>query len=260
MNASSRTDTISTKKGRKTTMNINLRTALGVAALALVSFVPAHAQTAVEFASVTGGGTPPTFVYTGGAGGGLTLTAGNFDAQLDVPKVATLINNPAVITFTGLQNLGAASTASLGVGTFFDQALTGGMFTVSDATTSQLLLSGTFSGADLSGTVGSSQAGVNTNFKNVAYTGGSYATAAGITLNGTPKDSFNFSLINTNPNLSVSNGTLSSFNSAGNGQFTGETLPSTVPEPATVVPFLFGGFGLLALAIRKTRKAASIPA
>lgn len=241
-------------------MKINMLATLGVAGLALVGFVPAHAQTAQEFASVTGGGTPPTFTYTGGAGGGLTLTPGNFDAQLDVPKVATLINNPAVVTFTGLQNLGAASTAPLGGGTFFDQVLTGGMFTVSDATTNQLLLSGSFSGAELSGAVGSSQAGVNTNFRDVAYTGGSYATAAGITLNGTPKDAFNFSLINTSMNLSVNNGVLSSFNSAGNGQFTGETLPAAVPEPATVVPFLFGGLGLLALAVRRTRKAASITA
>jgi hypothetical protein len=237
-----------------------LATALGVATLALLGLAPAQAQTAEEFASVTGGGNPPTFIYTGGAGGGLTLTSGNFDAQLDVPKVATQINNPAIVTFTGLQNLGAASTIPLGGITFFDQTLTGGMFTVTDAATNQLLLSGTFAGADLTGAVGSSQAGVNTDFKNVAYTGGSYASAAGITLNGTPKDSFNFSLINTTPNLSVSSGVLSSFTSAGNGQFTGEVPPAAVPEPATVVPFLFGGLGLLALAVRKTRKAAGVPA
>ncbi len=242
-------------------MKINiLATALGVATLASLGLAPAQAQTPIEFASVNGGGTPPTFVYTGGAGGGLTLTPGNFDAQLDFPKVGTLVNNPAIVTFTGLSNTGATSVGTLGTNTYFDQALTGGTFSVTDAATSNLLLSGTFTGAQLSGAVGSTLAGVATNFEGVAYTGGSYATASGVTLNGTPVDTFNFQLINTNPSLSVTDGVLGSFNSAGSGQFTGETLPAAVPEPATVVPFLFGGLGLLALAVRKTRKAASLTA
>ena len=45
---------------------------------------------------------------------------------------------------------------------------------------------------------------------------------------------------------------------AANVSFTPAASP--VPEMGTVVPFLFGGLGLLALAVRKTRKAASVTA
>lgn len=249
------------QKEIKSTMKINLlAAAFGVAAFASAGLASVQAQAPIEFTSVTGGGAPPTFIYTGGPGGGLTLTPGNFDASLDVPSVGTQISNPATILFTGLNNVGSTSTATIGASTFFNQALSGGGFSVIDGATNQLLLSGTFSGAELSGAEGSTLAGVATNFNGVSYTGGLYASDANITLNGTPVDTFNFQLINSKPNLTVTNNVLGSFNSAGSGQFTGTQEVPAVPEPATVVPFLFGGLGLLALAVRKTRKSASITA
>ncbi len=247
------------QKEIKTTMKISmLAAAFGVAAFASAGLTSVHAQAPIEFTSVTGGGAPPTFIYTGGSGGGLTLTPGNFDASLDVPSVGTQISNPATILFTGLNNVGSTSTATIGGNTFFNQALSGGGFSILDG--SQVLLSGTFTGASLSGAEGSTLAGVATNFSGVSYTGGLYASEANITLNGTPVDTFNFQLINSKPSLTVTDGALASFNSAGSGQFTGTQEVPAVPEPATVVPFLVGGLGLLALAVRKTRKSASITA
>ncbi|MGI4788618.1 MAG: hypothetical protein ACRYFS_07185 [Janthinobacterium lividum] len=238
----------------------NFAAASGVAALALIALAPVHAQTVEQFASVNGGGTPPSFIYTSGAGGGLTLTQVNFDASLDVPTVGTQINNPATVTFTGLSNSGSTTAVALGTHTIFDQELTGGQFTIVDTATSQLLLSGAFTGADLTGTLGTSLAGVATNFNNVTYTGGLYATDANIQLGATPADTFNFQLINTNPKLSVTDGALDSFASAGSGQFTGVTAVTTVPEPATFVPFAIGGLALLGLIARKTRRTSSISA
>lgn len=250
------TSRMTNKKELNTTMRTSMfAAALSVAALVSTGFAPVQAQTPIEFTSITGGGTPPTFIYTGGPGGGLTLTPGNFDASLDVPVVGTQVSNPATVLFTGLSNVGSTSTAMLGGRTLFDQALSGGGFSILDG--SQVLLSGTFTGAQLTGTEGSTLANVATNFEGVSYTGGLYASDSNIILNGTPVDTFNFQLINSKPSLTVTNGVLNSFKSAGSGQFTGTQAAPAVPEPATVVPFLFGGLGLLALAVRKARKAAS---
>ena len=252
--------TIFLNKGPQSYMKTNnIAAALGVAALALCAMTSAQAQTAEQFTSVTGGN--GTFAYAGGVGGGLQLSSSGFYASLDVPVAGTLINNPATVLFTGLGNVGnTVVTTDAHGNTTFDQTLTGGMFTISDGKTNQTLLQGTFTGADLTGVPGSTQAGVATNFFGVDYTGGLYATDAGIALGPQTADTFNFSLINTKPALNVSNGTLQSFTSAGNGQFTGITGVTAVPEPATAVPFVIGGLALLGLIARKTRRSSGASA
>ena len=260
MNINNITRTIYINKGPKTHMKINnLAAALGVAALALVALVPAQAQSIEQFASVTGGN--GTFTYTGGAGGGLAMAPTGFYASLDVPSAGTLINNPATVLFTGLSNVGTTAESTANGVTTFDQRLTGGNFTLTDGKSGTVLLTGAFQGADLTGVPGTSQAGVSTNFFGVSYSGGLYASSSGILLGPQTEDSFNFSLIGAKPNLNVSGNTLQSFTSAGNGQFTGIT-PSvtTVPEPASVIPFAIGGLALLGLIARKTRRVSGTAA
>ena len=238
-------------------MNIKkiINSALTIMGLALVA-AGAQAQTTEEFASVTGGNN--TFIYTGRTAsvtGGLTMTPSGFYASLDVPKAGSQTNNPATVVFTGLANNGNTNTfvPFLGAPQQFSQSLTGGGFNIYDGTTTsgQLLLSGNFAGATLSGTLGTNASTVDTNFLNVAYTGGLYANTAGISLNTVFGNSFNFSLLNVTPKTSVSSGNLNNFQSAGNGQFTGV---APAPEPATLVPFALGGLGLLGLIVRKTRR------
>jgi hypothetical protein len=257
MNINSRKNLTYSKKEPQSHMKINtLATTLGVAALAFAAFVPAQAQTSEQFTSITGG--TGTFTYTSGIGGGLQLSPAGFYATLDVPVAGTLYNNPATVMFTGLGNNGGTTETTDAHGnTSFDQSLKGGNFTITDGT-SQVLLAGTFAGADLTGTPGSTQASVATNFFGVDYTGGLYLSTAGLATGPQTADTFNFSLINTKPSLSVTNGALDSFTSAGNGQFTGITAATPVPEAATVVPFAMGGLALLFLAARKSRRNSSV--
>ena len=254
--------TIHKRRGVKTTMNIKkiINSALTIMGLALVA---AGAQAQTEFTSITGGNN--SFTYTSGAGNGLVLTSpAGFYATLDIPTPGTQFNNPATVIFTpgSLVNSGITTTTTSGGQMSFTQGLTGGGFTIynGSGTSGTVLLTGTFQGANLTGVVNSIQAGVDTNFMNVAYTGGSYLSAAGMLTGSQPGDKFNFSLIPVTPALGVTGNTLNSFSSAGNGQFTGVLRPATVPEPASIIPFALGGLGLLGLIARKTRRTGGAAA
>ena len=227
---------------------MNIRKAIsafvGMLAVAVTANSAAQAAGPAQFASVTGGN--GTFTYTSGAAGGLTLGA-PFYASLDLPSAGSVVNNPALVSFSGLANSGTVTTAMLGGNTLFQQQLTGGAFNITNAAGTTVLLSGTFSAADLSGTIGTNQAGVDTNFFNVVYTGGLYASLANAALGVNAADKFNFSLINVTPALSQSGSYINSFTSAGNGQFTGFIL---TPEPGTWAAFAFTGFGVMGLVLR----------
>ena len=64
------------------------------------------------------------------------------------------------------------------------------------------------------------------------------------------------------PVVSVNgSGYFNSFTAGGTGTFSATTpATTTTPEPATVVPFILGGLGLMTLIVRKNRKASSVTA
>lgn len=230
-------------------MKNNITAMLGMASLAL-AIGSAQAASPVTFSSVAGG--DQSFTYTGGPGGGLSASGGSgFTATYDLPAGTTVPYDNSSLTFTGLSNVGTTSTS----GSLFDQILSAGTFNIVNGTTT--LLSGSFTGADLMGKTGAStkSASLNTDLYNVTYTGGKFFTDSGVSKID-PNNSLSFSFLNIPNGLSVSNGSLNSFTASGSGQFQGDVAASTVPEPATIVPFVLGGLALLGLVVRKTRRVS----
>lgn len=227
-----------------------------IAAGTALAAVPSQAQgTQTAFASITGitagtSNSSSVFTYTPGTTGGFSITSGAlFSAQfLGAPYSTTA---PVNVTFTGLNNVGTLLPGTTG----FTQELSGGSFNVVSGGTS--LLNGTFGGGNLlGGTPGSTTSALTNTLTNVIFTGGTYFNQSGLYNPG----SFSISLQGVAPPISANGSYFNGFQSAGTGSFTASSLPPAVPEPATIVPFLVGGLGLLALAVRKTRKAASITA
>ena len=225
-----------------------------IAAGTALAAVPSQAQQEV-FASVTGISTATTdattvFTYTPGVSGGFSISPNAvFSAQyLGFPGAFA---NPVTFSLTGLNNVGTVLAGPSG----FTQELSGGTFDVESNGTS--LLNGTFGGGNLlGGTTGSTTSALTNNLTNVTFTGGTYFTQSGLYNPG----AFSISLQGVAPPISVGNSYFNGFQSGGTGNFTASRTPAPTPEPAAVVPFIFGGLGLLALAVRKTRKAASITA
>lgn len=225
-------------------MNIKkaITSLLGIAVLAMVGVGAASAQTPTSFSGVLNG-YGNVFSYSGATGFGTTPGA-TFTAQ-----DAFTTNPLSTLTFTGLANDGVLTTNNMGQ---YTQALTGGTFLLASSGGSTLL-SGTFGGGNLLvGTLGSDAGTVRNTLVNVVYTGGSYFTASGLINPG----SFAFSMTGINPVLSVTNGRFDDFTASGSGTFSASRPSSVVPEPATVVPFVLGGLGLLGLAVRKSRRTS----
>ncbi len=228
-------------------------TVLLIASGMSLAAVPSQAQSAqpTTFASITGAGTgiSNVFTYTPGTTGGFSITPGaQFIASF--PSTFTT-DSPATVVFTGLNNVGTVT----GGPSNYSQTLSGGSFNVEAGGTT--LLSGTFDGGNLlDGTTGSNTPTIKNTLTNVVYTGGTYFNQSGLFNPG----SFSISMTSAFPALGVSGGYFNGFTAGGTGTFQASPTPAPVPEPATAVPFLFGGLGLLVLAIRKTRKAASTTA
>jgi len=227
-------------------MNItkSIMATLGTAAIAAAAIGSASASGPVTFASLVGGDNTITY-----GGGGLAFSGGPiFTAAYDLPQGSspTPYNNTTVV-FTGLKNSGATAVA----GNLFDQSLTGGTFDISQG--NKVLLTGNFTGADLTGLLGSGSksAFVSSDLHNVTYTGGLFQTLSGIGASS-PSNAFSLSFLNIPNGLSVTNGHLNGFTASGSGQFQAP-VPPAVPEPASVVPFALGGLGLLGLIVRKKR-------
>ncbi len=224
-----------------------------IAAGTAFAAAPSQAQSGqpVTFASITGAGAgiSSVFTYTPGVTGGFSITPG---AQFIASFPSTFTTNaPATVVFTGLNNVGTVT----GGPSSYSQALSGGTFSVTAGGVN--LLSGMFDGGNLlDGTIGSFTPTLRNTLTNVTYTGGTYFTQSGLYNPG----AFNISMASAVPALGVSGGYFNGFTAGGTGVFQASNAPAAVPEPATVVPFLFGGLGLLALAVRKKRKAASITA
>ena len=239
-------------------MNINKAIApiLASIALGVVAMVPSIAAptpgTQATFASATGDGTvlqqSVVFTYTGGASGKFTTTSGATFAGLSSPA----FNPGSTLTFTGFSVSGLA-TGNGSTTNPYTQGLGAGTFSLTNA--SNTLLSGTFTGGNiLTVASGSTTSSITNTVNNVTYTGGSYFTNSGLLNPG----SFSISMTSVSPSPVIGeDGYLSQFTAGGTGTFSA-TLPSTtVPEPATVAPFIMGGLGLMGLAFRarKTRRS-----
>lgn len=239
-------------------MNIKLAltSLFSLAVLAAAGLGTASAQAAgnqTTFASVTGAGASNSnaFTYTGASGFSITPGA-TFTAQLLSSPPGQF---PTTLSFTGLNNVGGLSTNGLGQ---YTQALSGGGFTLTANGGSDLLLSGTFEGGNLLvATLGSDTSSLRNTLTNVVYTGGSYFTASGLSNPG----AFSLSMTSVKPTIGITNGHFNDFTAGGTGTFSATTPASSpVPEPATVVPFLLGGLGLLGLAARKARRTGGATA
>ncbi len=182
------------------------------------------------------------------APGGDTLQVSYADGFF-APKVGAATPNTTVsFKATG------GSTTDMGGGNFLE-SFTGGSFSVFNGATD--LLSGTFSTSSFFGTVGAVSGGLNAN--GVTFDAASTALPAGFSLlNGSV--SLTFNTINNGVGYTLTGGKLNDFTASDSGTYSARKLPAAVPEPATVVPFMLGGLGLLTLAVRKSRRSASVTA
>ncbi len=235
-------------------MNIKkaITSLLSIAVLAMVGVGAASAQAANDqktFASVTGAGDFDSncFTYTGASGFSITPGATFTSQYLKMPPGQF----PTTLSFVGLSNVGALSTNGMGQ---YTQALTGGSFMLTANSGTDLLLSGTFDGGNLLvATTGSDTSSLRNTLTNVVYTGGSYFTASGLSNPG----AFSLSMTSVHPTIGITDGHFNDFVAGGTGTFSATTpASSVVPEPATVVPFVLGGLGLLGLAVRKSRRTS----
>lgn len=239
-------------------INFN-KTILGLAGAASLLAAASSAAMAqqITFASASGSGSPAAqsvvFTYSGGPNGQFTTNPSAIFLAGSYPST----DPGASLTFTGFTTTGMAT----GAGTAIDpykQELSSGTFLLKSATGTDLL-SGSFGSGDIltAALPGATTSSITNQVNNVVYDStSSYFAASGLDNPG----SFSLQMTSFAPQPSLTNGYLNSFTAGGGATFSAQTIPSAVPEPATVVPFLFGGLGLLALAVRKTRKAASITA
>lgn len=218
------------------------------AGLAVIAATGASAQQ-LTFASATGTGNPAAqsvvFTYTGGANGQFKTTPGALFSTTSYP-----FSDPTTtLAFTGF----SASAPVLGTGTTsspYQQPLSGGTFTLTGSGGADLL-DGTFTDGNLLSVISSGTTASITNSVNgVTYTGGSYFNSSGLFNPG----SFSISMTSVAPAPTVVNGYLSAFQAGGTSTFSASKTLAPVPEPATTVPFVLGGLGLLALAVRKSRR------
>ena len=239
-------------KGQKTHMKLN-KTALGIVGAAAITAMAATGASAQQqtFASASGfgGDTSTVFTYTGGQFGQFTTTAG----ATFLASSGSNVNANTIMTFSGFQ----ASAPVTGTGSSSDpykQVLGGGTFSLKSGTLD--LLDGSFTGGNLLSAFSSgSTASITNSVNGVTYTGGSYFASSGLLNPG----SFSVSMTSVSPAPSVSNGYLNGFTAGGTSTFSA-TKATTVPEPASVVPFLLGGLGLMALIVRKNRKTSGVTA
>lgn len=234
------------------------KTVLGILGAAGITAMVASGASAQQatFASATGSGSisaqSTVFTYSGGPNGVFRTSPGALFTGLSGGGV-----NTAVMTFTGFQ----ASQMATGTGSIndpFQQILGGGTFNLKDSTTGADLLDGSFTGGNLLSAIAtsSSTASITETANGVTYTGGSYFLNSGLANPG----AFSVSMTSVAPSPTITNGYLDAFTAGGTSTFSASRQPTTVPEPATVVPFLLGGLGLMALIVRKNRRASGVTA
>ncbi len=222
-------------------LNNTLSGVIAAAALAAVSSTAAIAGPSTVLASSTGS-TSPNVTYTSGSS-----FTGTDPATVYIDRTTNSVLVPTPFTLNA-GTAGSFVTASTGDTQNF---ISGGSFSYGTAGS---VLAGTFATSTLT------QTGVNTFAfvaNDVVFTGGSH-------LDGFSTGSLQLEAIDAAPisGTSFVNAGGTGFNSftATDGVTIDGVKATTVPEPASVVPFLLGGLGLMALIVRKNRKASGVTA
>lgn len=219
--------------------------ALGALALGATLTAPSRAQQQT-FAGVNALGNGYAYSSTTGFSvpGPLFFSVQSFPAAAASAQLAT-------VTFTGLTNNGYVTNTT---GSTYAQNLDGGTFVVTAASPGgayaqgTVLLEGSFSSAVLSGSIGSTTGGIQTQFNNVTYgganNGGVYFTSSGLFSPG----AFSIGLTSITPALSLVGSPggqrFSDFVASGAGTFSAATV---APEPGMVSFASLSGLSLLGL-------------
>ena len=219
-------------------MNIKNAITMAVSALTVLT---ASAAMADKIGSVSTA-TPQSVVFTSSGSGG---TTDSLSVTYADGTWSPSVGHGGPTTFKPVKfNLSAlgGSSSSLGGGNLLE-SFTGGTFSIADGTTNYL--SGTFTGGTL--TTFNNSLGVTSATYNLASTSlGADGPIGAFSLE------YNF---DPGQGYVTTGGYLHSFTASDSATFNG--VAPTVPEPATVAPFIMGGLGLMGLAFRarKTRRS-----
>lgn len=224
------------------------------------TFSPISSVRNFRFGNTGGGPTRPNdanyySIATGGA-----RDPGSVDVRFSflVPQLDEVQNVRAVFTLGGSVDRGSRTTGT----TSFTQSGLGGAFSFVSAEAFTIngrsfaaganLLSGSFSGGELTGQFGGSSGGIN------ASTGGGDTvtfTSDFLNFSNTVSRDLGITLTAVTPNFRPgSNGVLNSFRASAGGQFSSDPAPliNAVPEPGTWA-MLIAGFGLVGATARRRR-------
>jgi len=229
MKTNNTTNTFSTHKGPKSTMKINAT---------LLSLVAATAF------------------------GVMAVSAAHADINPVSPGIPTItqdLNDP-FSTFS--YPIVLTSTETLISGNYFTMFDVNGLVSGSEMAPTGFTASEALVGPVATGSFSSSPTTDNPNILNVTY------TYSGPTVVGNPTALGNFSFKSIYSTATTRNAFSAVAEDTGSGtlnsnatSYIGPTASATtVPEPATVVPFLLGGLGLMALIVRKNRRASDVTA
>lgn len=230
MKTNNTNNTFSTYKGPKATMKIN--------------------ATILSLAAAT-------------AFGAMAVSAAHADINPVAPGIPTITGTGPYTYTYGVE---LSSTETLVSGNFFTMFDVNGLISGSEVAPAGFTASENFTGPNAQGDFNSAPAAIDSaSILNVTY------TYSGPTVAGNPNAPTglgNFSFQSIYPVAStresftaVAELSGTSVLNANGTSYVGPTVSATtVPEPATVVPFLLGGLGLMALIVRKNRKASSVTA
>lgn len=202
-----------------------------------------------------------TSLFAASALSAIALGAANADinpAQPGAPASITPVANGYAYTYTAVLN----STQTLVKGSYFTFFDVAGL--VSDSETfgaADYTASEAFLGPIATGSFSTSPTTDNPTLKNVTFTYNGANTIVGqpttlglfgfTSIYGTASTVASFSAVAQKTGTNILNSNATTYDAP---------TATAVPEPATVVPFVLGGLGLLVLAARKTRRAGSATA
>lgn len=234
-------------------MNIRawLTAAAGAVVLLGMTVGSAHAAGLTAIAVLGGDDSTDNVFYTPGPSGGLTI---DNNTEFLQGKLGQGYDGDVTASFTNMTNGSYVYNAN---GTFDQQLNPNGAissFVVTDNTNNTVLLSGTFGGADLTGTNASSSGNVNLELNDVTYTGGTFFPAGYSPTNG----SLSVEFTSTAP-FSASASGLAAFDAVDGVTFSAPAI-AAVPEPASMASFAVGGLLLLGALLSKRRVGSAVAA
>ncbi len=242
-----------------------LKSAITAAALVLMPMAAqATTLTVVSFTGA-GGGNNLTYNNSGAPGWSLkTVTPKNVSVTLEDFSGNFVAGVAAKWSFTGTGTSFAVNTS----GNQWSQAFTGGTLSFTSSvpftlgstvyTTGSNVLTLTFAGGELSGTVGATTGSAQVSIPGDSFTA---VTSDFLSFPPTTLTDFSISLSNVTPRFAFggagglgtqTNGRFNNFTARGSGDFTG----SAVPEPATWLMLVLG-FGLVGFARRRQVRVAA---